>query len=130
LGVGDRLDRMSLNSVHQIVVLPYCLRLWLWKWAWTFMFYIKAKTLVSMLTASWTHIMPKDLLNLILEECVIFVSCHPVTLSMQRLVRCQASFHQSHGYSLTKQKIWTDRYSVQTSLLLIHFVLKDSQIVD
>ncbi len=27
LGVGDRLDRMSLNSVHQIVVLPYCLRL-------------------------------------------------------------------------------------------------------
>jgi vesicle transport protein SEC22 len=27
LGVGDRLDRMSLNIVHQIVVLPCCLRL-------------------------------------------------------------------------------------------------------
>jgi vesicle transport protein SEC22 len=27
LGLGDRLDRMSLNIVHQIVVLPCCLRL-------------------------------------------------------------------------------------------------------
>jgi len=87
LGVGDRLDRMSLNSVHQIVVLPCCLSLWLWNWAWTFMFYINAKTLVSMLTASWTHIMLKDLLNLILGVCdICFLSpCDVVNAEVSQM---------------------------------------------